>query len=82
MNIPKKGDVISQFEVLSVDNLDEYRSTAIHLKHIKTGCRVYKIINDDEEKQRLPRIVIERQSTKRVMSNMRNNLGRRSKKRK
>jgi Zn-dependent M16 (insulinase) family peptidase len=49
LNIPKKGDIVSQFEVLSVDNLDEYRSTAVHLKHIKTGCRVYKIINDDEE---------------------------------
>ncbi|MBB6482560.1 insulinase family protein [Spirochaeta isovalerica] len=49
MNIPKKGELISRFEVLSIDKLDEYRSVAIHLKHIKTGCRVYKIYNDDEE---------------------------------
>jgi len=47
--IPKKGELISRFEVLSIDKLDEYRSTAIHLKHIKTGCRVYKIYNEDEE---------------------------------
>ena len=49
MKIPEKGELISQFEVLSVDQLDEYRSIAVHLKHIKTGCRVYKIINDDKE---------------------------------
>jgi Zn-dependent M16 (insulinase) family peptidase len=49
LKIPVKGDLISQFEVLSVDKLDEYRSIAVHLKHIKTGCRVYKIINDDVE---------------------------------
>lgn len=49
MKIPVKGDFISQFEVLSVENLDEYRSIAIHLKHNKTGCSVYKIINDDVE---------------------------------
>lgn len=49
MKIPEKGEKISRFEVLSVDNLDEYRSVAVHLKHIKTGCRIYKIINDDKE---------------------------------
>lgn len=49
MNIPKKGELISRFEVLSVDRLDEYRSTAIHLKHIRTGCKVYKILNEDKE---------------------------------
>lgn len=49
MKIPKKGDLISRFEVLSVDNLDEYRSVAVHLKHIKTGCRIYKIMSDDKE---------------------------------
>ncbi|MBN2657290.1 MAG: insulinase family protein [Spirochaetales bacterium] len=49
MNIPKKGELISRFEVLSIDKLDEYRSVAIHLEHIKTGCKVYKIINEDEE---------------------------------
>ncbi|MBI9099975.1 MAG: insulinase family protein, partial [Spirochaetaceae bacterium] len=49
MKIPEKGELISRFEVLSIDNLDEYRSVAVHLRHIKTGCRVYKIINDDKE---------------------------------
>ncbi len=49
MKIPEKGDLISRFEVLSVDTLDEYRSVAVHLKHIKTGCRVFKIITDDKE---------------------------------
>lgn len=49
MKIPEKGDLISRFEVLSVDSLDEYRSVAVHLKHIKTGCRVFKIITDDKE---------------------------------
>jgi len=49
LKIPVKGELISRFEVLSVDNLDEYRSYAVHLKHIKTGCRVYKIISDDKE---------------------------------
>lgn len=49
MKIPEKGDLISRFEVLSVDTLDEYRSVAVHLKHIRTGCRVYKILTEDKE---------------------------------
>ncbi len=49
MKIPVKGEQISRFEVVSIDNLDEYRSTGIHLKHIKTGCQVYKILNNNEE---------------------------------
>lgn len=49
MNIPRKGEIISRFEVLAVDMLDEYRSVAIDLKHLDTGCRVCKILNDDKE---------------------------------
>jgi Zn-dependent M16 (insulinase) family peptidase len=37
------------FETLETDNLEEYKSTGILLKHKKTGAEVYKINTEDEE---------------------------------
>jgi hypothetical protein len=45
----KPGDSYAGFHVLSVKEVPEYRSAGIHLKHTATGCRVYHLVNDDEE---------------------------------
>jgi presequence protease len=39
----------SAFELLSVDELDEYRGKGYYYKHKVTGCEVYHVQNDDEE---------------------------------
>jgi Zn-dependent M16 (insulinase) family peptidase len=49
MSVPEKGTMLHGFEVLSVNELAEYRSTGILLRHRKTGCEVYHLSNDDEE---------------------------------
>lgn len=38
----------SAFELLSVDELDEYRGKGYFYKHKVTGCEVYHVQNDDE----------------------------------
>ncbi|MDT8297909.1 MAG: peptidase M16, partial [Spirochaetaceae bacterium] len=37
------------FEVISEDNLDEYRSRGIHLRHTLSGAEIYKVDADDSE---------------------------------
>lgn len=39
----------SAFELLSVDELDEYRGKGYFYKHKATGCEIYHVHNDDEE---------------------------------
>ena len=45
----KKGDVYKSFEVLSVFEVSDYHSTAIYLRHTKTGLEVFHLFNDDSE---------------------------------
>ncbi len=37
------------FDVLSVRELPEYQSTAIHLRHRATGCEILHLLNEEEE---------------------------------
>ena len=37
------------FETLSVDEIPEYRSSGIHLRHRRTGAEVYRVLAEDEE---------------------------------
>ncbi len=37
------------FDLISTDELPEYRSTGILLRHRGTGCEVYHVVNDDRE---------------------------------
>ncbi|MEI6875867.1 MAG: insulinase family protein, partial [Spirochaetota bacterium] len=39
----------SAFETISENDLPEYRSRGILLRHRKTGCEVYKLVSEDEE---------------------------------
>lgn len=48
-NILKKGDTYHSFSVLSVFDVPDYHSTAIHLRHEKTGLEVFHMLNDDTE---------------------------------
>lgn len=43
------GDMHGGFNVLSVKPLSEFRSRGMYLRHKTSGCRVYHVINDDEE---------------------------------
>ncbi len=43
------GDVYNDFVVLDVFDVSDYHSTAVHLRHIKTGLEVFHMINDDSE---------------------------------
>ena len=45
----KKGDFYKAFEVLNVFEVSDYHSTAIHLRHAKTGLEVFHMLNDDTE---------------------------------
>jgi presequence protease len=44
-----KGDRVGGFEVLSVQDVPELRAKGIYLRHVKTGCEVFHLLNDDEE---------------------------------
>ncbi len=44
-----KGDKYKNFEVLEVEEIKDYKSVAVHLRHIKTGLEVFHMLNDDEE---------------------------------
>lgn len=48
-NTMKKGDVYKAFDVLNVFDVPDYHSTAIHLRHQKTGLEVFHMHNDDTE---------------------------------
>ena len=43
------GDLIGGFRVLRVTEVTEYASTGILLRHEKTGCHAYHLLNDDVE---------------------------------
>jgi Zn-dependent M16 (insulinase) family peptidase len=45
----KTYDTISGFRILRTEDLPEYRSRGILAEHIKTGCLVYHIANNDTE---------------------------------
>ena len=45
----KRGDVYKSFEVLTVFDVPDYHSLAIHLRHQKTGLEVFHLLNDDPE---------------------------------
>ena len=45
----KKGEFYKSFEVLNVFEIQDYHSTAIHLRHAKTGLEVFHMVNDDFE---------------------------------
>ena len=45
----KKGNKYKLFEVLNVFEVADYHSTAIHLRHEKTGLEVFHLLNDDTE---------------------------------
>lgn len=44
----KVGQIISDFKVINIDDLKEYRSLGIELEH-RTGAKAYHIYNDDQE---------------------------------
>ena len=37
------------YEILSEDELPEYRCRGAHIRHKKTGCEIYRLEADDEE---------------------------------
>ncbi len=43
------GSFSNGFKVVSVKNLEEYKATGIELEHIKTGCEVFHMSNEDCE---------------------------------
>ena len=45
----KIGDVYKSFVVLDVFDVPDYHSSAIHLRHSKTGLEVFHLLNDDSE---------------------------------
>lgn len=45
----RKGDTYKQFTVLSVFELSDFHSTAVHLRHNKTGLEVLHLVNDEME---------------------------------
>lgn len=44
-----KGQLLSGFEIVSVEDLPEMKATGIFARHLVTGLEVYHILNDDEE---------------------------------
>ena len=48
-NSIKQGDRISGFQVLRVTDVVEYASSGILLRHEKTGCHAYHLLNNDAE---------------------------------
>jgi Zn-dependent M16 (insulinase) family peptidase len=49
MSIPSSGAGAPGFELISVTELDEFRSRGIFVRHIKTGCEIYHVLNADED---------------------------------
>lgn len=45
----QKGEKYKSFEVIDVQEIKDFKSIAIHLRHIKTGLEVFHMLNDDEE---------------------------------
>ncbi len=43
------GDKIHGFRVVSIKDVEDYRSVGIRLKHDKTGADIYHLFNDDRE---------------------------------
>ncbi len=48
-DILKKGDEYKSFKVLDVFDVPDYHSTAIHLRHSRTGLEVFHMLNEDSE---------------------------------
>ncbi len=44
-----KGDMVCGFRLESVDDLSEFRSEGRYFTHLKTGCELYHVSNDDPE---------------------------------
>lgn len=49
MSSATAGVLHPEFEHITTDHLPEYRSTGVLLRHRKTGCEVYHVVNDDRE---------------------------------
>ncbi len=47
--MPEPGQNLHGFEIISIDDLTEYRARGVRAKHLATGCEVYHIANDDPE---------------------------------
>lgn len=45
----EKGENTSGFEIIENIPLDELKARGIHAVHVKTGCEVFHVLNDDEE---------------------------------
>ncbi len=45
----KTGDIIDSFRLDSIDQLPEHNGVGRLFTHIKTGCEIYHIYNDDKE---------------------------------
>ncbi len=43
------GQHLHGFEVVSIDDLTEYRARGVRARHLATGCEVYHVANDDPE---------------------------------
>ena len=48
-NILSKGTAYKGFDVLDVFEIKDYHSTAVHLRHRKTGLEVLHLVNDETE---------------------------------
>lgn len=44
-----KGQLLSGFEIVSIEDLPEMKATGIFARHLVTGLEVYHVLNDDEE---------------------------------
>lgn len=44
-----KGEKINGFEILEIVPVEEMKATGIYARHIKSGCEVFHILNDDPE---------------------------------
>ncbi len=43
------GDIVNGFELVSIEEIPDYKSIGMLFKHIKTGFQVYALSNDDSE---------------------------------
>ncbi|MDC7224974.1 MAG: insulinase family protein [Spirochaetales bacterium] len=45
----EKKSIHPSYRILGEDDLSEYRSGGVHFEHVKSGCQVYHVANEDEE---------------------------------
>ena len=49
MSLPPPGTKLSGFEILTVSDLSEFQAKGVLARHLKTGCRVFHVANDEED---------------------------------